>query len=611
MPDEPAHQDGNLEKVADALRSLHEAAGVTLPDEVALSAPQIYVGTEKTRPVAWRLAEELGKFIGARQVLFRRAGRLVTIDEITGSCEEMTPHKFVTWLPALGIVLYREKREDPETGKPKILEGELGVDLSRVILASPAFQVRLPEVETINRVRLPAFRRELDERKDEKRKGFRKIELLPEGYDAGSRSYTCIGPAFDEKLDPVVATTWLADLLHDFPWGDEVRSRSVFVQFFITLFCKNLYIGRAPFGIFMSNLPGSGKSKLAQLCIEPVEGPVGAPSGWNVEDKQETRKEMDAAAQEFSSYLWFDDVDRIKVRSTDLNRFITTKTWRCRVMGTSQMFRGPLRAMVLMTGNSLTVDDNLERRTLWVDLFARMKSSERPKDPNRIELDEAFFENEDNMKQCLAVMWAMVRHWDNAGRPKTQQRLIESFESWSETVASIADACGFWKGLAPYEAPDGGNQEGREWKLLAQALIDEHCIARKADKAEVTMRDVIRAARLQGLFQDILGSLDQVVRDLDEKVALKKWKWQEVECAVYYEDEEDHGRVPMREPKAEEKRSQAAEWTDKSMDSSWAKRFRKSAVAGQYFPGKDGRMYEFGSRESSRKSKFVLAAVLR
>lgn len=610
MPEDDLPPDEGLEKMADALRPLHEAAGVTLPDAVALSATEVYVGTEKNRPVAWRLAEELGKLIGARQVLFRRVGKLVTIDPFTGTCEEMTAHKFVTWLPELGVVLVAGKREDPETGKVKIIEGELGVDLCRVILASNAFRVRLPEVEAINRIRMPAFRRELDERKDERRKGFRKIGLLPEGYDAASKCYTCIGPAFDEELDPSEGNSWLTFLLHDFPWGDEMRSRSVFVQCFISLFCRNLYLGRAPFFLFVSNLPGSGKSKLAQLCIEPVEGAVGAPSGWNTQDKQETRKEMDAVAQAYGSYLWFDDVDRIKVASTDLNRFVSSSTWRCRVMGGNQLFMGPLRALVVMTGNGLSVDDNLERRTLWVDFFARMKANERPKDENRIEINDAFFANPEHMSKCLAVMWSMIRHWDNEGRPRTKQRLIEGFESWSDTVGSIVEACGFGRGLAPYEAPDGGNQEGREWKLLASALIDEHCIQRSADKAEVTMRDVIRTARLQGLFQDLLGSLEQVVKDLEEKVALKKFKWQEVESAAYYlDDEEEGGRPPLREPRAEEKRLQAAEWTDKSTDSSWAKRWRKSAVAGQYFQGKDGRWYEFGDRGASRKSKFVLAVV--
>ena len=360
-------------------------------------------------------------------------------------------------------------------------------------------------------------------------------------------------------------------------------------------------------GMFVSNLPGSGKSKLAQLCIEPVEGPVGSPSGWNVEDRQETRKEMDAVAQEFGSYMWFDDVDRIKVRSTDLNRFITSKTWRCRVIGTGRMFKGPLRPMVIMTGNGLTTDDNLERRTQTLDLFARMKASDRPIAEDRIELNEAFFDNQANMQHCLAVMWSMVRHWDNRGRPRTKQRLIESFESWSETIASIAEACGFTKGLEPYEAPDGGNQEGKEWKVLATALIDEFCIQKSAHKAEVTMRDVIRVARLNGLFQDVLGSLDQTLRDLEEKVALKKHKWRDVEEADH--DEDDVTSFKTRAPTHEECRLQAAEWTDKSMDSTWAKRFRKSAVAGQFFPGKDGKLYEFGDRGSGRKSKFVLAAV--
>lgn len=608
LDDDDLPQDEQMEELAEKLRPLHEAAGVPLPDEAAKTAPMLYVGTEKTRPPSYKLADELGKLVGGKQLLFIRGGQTVTIDPVTGVCEEMTPHAFVTWVvQRAGIVLYKGKVTDDQTGKQKIVEGDLGVDLARVILASPNFRIRLPVVETINRVRLPVLRDQYDERKDSARKGFRKIELLSEGYDAGSKTFTLIGLHYDPDLDAEEGNAWLCHLLRDFQWGDNLRSKSVFAQYFITLFCRGLFIGRAPFGVFVSNLPGSGKSKLAQLCIEPVEGSVGAPSGWNIDDKQETRKELDAAAQDFATYMWFDDVDRIKVRSTDLNRFITSKTWSCRVMGTGLRFKGPLRAMVLMTGNGLTVDDNLERRTLWVDLFARMKASDRPIAPDRIELNEAFFENEENMKKCLAVMWSMVRYWDERNRPKTKQRSLEGFESWCEVVASIAETGGFPKGLAAYEAPDGGNQEGRDWKLLATALIDSFCIAKKADKAEVTMRDVIRCARMNGLFQDVLQSLDQVLQDLEEKAALKKHKWREVEESAY--DEEDPTSFKLREPNAAERRMQAAAWTDKAMDSSWAKRFRKSAVAGQYFPGKDGRMYEFGDRGASRQSKFVLAVV--
>ena len=608
--DEELTADEQMVELAERLKPMHEAAGVPVPDKAAMTAPMVYVGTEKARPPSYELADELGKLVGAKSVLFMRNRVLVTIDPVTGVCEEMSAETFATWVVQVcGLILYKGKQVDEQTGRMKIVKGDLGVGMARVILASPNFRIRMPVVEAINRVRLPVFRDVKDERKDEKRKGFRKIELLPEGYDAASKTYTLIGLHWDQELDVTKANEWLCHLLRDFQWGDEMRSRSVFVQFFISLFCRGLYIGRAPFGVFVSNLPGSGKSKLAQLCIEPVEGAVGAPSGWNIDDKQETRKEMDAAAQDYAAYMWFDDVDRIKVRSTDLNRFISSKTWSCRVIGTGRRFNGPLRAMVLMTGNGLTVDDNLERRALWIDLFARQAAKDRSISKDRIELNEAFFEDTQNMAMCLAVQYAMIRHWDNLGRPRTKQRFIESFESWSEIVAGISEANGFGNGLAPYEAPDGGNQEGKEWKLLAVALIDKHCIEKKADKAEVTMRDVIKMARLQGLFQDVLNSLDAVVSDLERQVTLKKFAWAKVENDKY--DEDDATSFKTREPTDEDKRLQAAEWTDKAMDSTWAKRFRKSAVAGQHFAGKDGRMYEFGDRGASRKSKFVLAVVGR
>lgn len=604
--------DDQLEQLAEKLRPLHDAAGVPQPDESAKTAPTLYVGTEKNRPPAYTLADEVGKLLQGRDLLFIRGGEIVTIDVVTGVCEIMDAHTFVTWIvQRAGIVLKKGAVTDEDSGKVKIVLGEINVDLAKIILSSPNFRVRLPVVESINRVRLPVWREALDERKDERRKGFRKIELLPEGYDAATKSFTCMGCDYDTELDPAEAVEWLNKLIRYFPWGDEERSKAVFVQYFMTLYCQNLYIGKAPLGLFVSNLPGSGKSKLAQLCIEPVEGPVGAPSGWNIEDKQETRKEMDAAAQDFAHHLWFDDVDRIKIRSTDLNRWVTSKNWTCRVLGTGKRFNGPLRAMTIMTGNGLSVDDNLDRRTLWVDLFARMKASERAKEPDRIELTESFFEDESMMKKCLAVQCAIVKWWDDCWRPMTKQRPLESFDSWCEIVGSVVEAAGFQKGLARYEAPDGGDVEGRDWKQLALELIQQFCIAKSADKAEVTMRDVIRVARVSGLFQDVLGSLEQVQRDLEERVAMKKFRWKLVQEEVTPEAEEDPAFFRERDPTADECRLQAAEWTDKSMDSTWAKRFRKSAVAGQYFIGRDGRVYEFGDRCASRKSKFVLAVVGR
>lgn len=603
--------DKRLANIAENLRGMYERAGLPLPDEIALSAPVLFVGAEGSRPPIQRVARLVSDLLTGKNLLFMRGKEVGEIDAITGEWTPMTPHVFVTWLyDRADILPIKGWKTDETTQKRTPVEGDLGVEQARIILASPNLRSKLPTVKQINRVKLPVFREALDERGRETRKGFRKIELLQPGYDAETETFTTTGgDDYDEHLDPNEAVLWLKRLLRDFPWGDDERSRSVFVCAFMTLFCRNLYLGKAPMFLFVANLPGSGKSMLTRVCIEPVIGADStAPSGWNRDDRQETRKEMDAAAQDFSPYLWFDDVDRCKVMGSDLNRWLTGKTWACRVIGTKERFKGPLYAVTFLTGNGVTVDDNLERRTLWVDLFARQKSSERTKHDDRIELDEKFFDDAANMRQCLAVMWALVRWWDGeCDRMTTKQRWIESFEGWSQIVPSIAECAGYKKGLVPFESPDSGNQEGREWKALASALIAEFCIAKQATSSEVTMREVIRTARLNGLFQDKLLSLEQVLKELEEKAAMNKFKWKP---GVKKDAEADEFDM-MQEPglSDEEKRLQAAEWTDRSMDSAWSKAWRKAAVAGQWFAGADGRMYAVGDRSSNKGSKFVITAV--
>jgi hypothetical protein len=342
----PLPQDERLAAIADKLRPMYDRAGVEQPDENATSAPELFVGGEKSRPPPQQLARKISDHLRGKELLFTRAKQIGTINQLTGEWEPMGPHDFVTWLPqTAGLVLVKGYITDDKTGKRKIIEGDLGVETARVILANRELRMHLPEVEKINRVRLPVYRDELDERDDPKRKGFRKIELLPEGYDAATRTFTILcGNGFDEKLDANEGYKWLSHLIRDFPWGDEDRSKAVFVHAFMTIFCRNLYHGKAPMFLFNSNLAGSGKSMLGRLCVEPVVGPLTSPSGWNREDRQETRKELDALAQDYSPYVWFDDVDRCKVASTDLNRWLTSNTWACRVIGTKERFTGPLYA---------------------------------------------------------------------------------------------------------------------------------------------------------------------------------------------------------------------------------------------------------------------------
>ena len=83
----------------------------------------------------------------------------------------------------------------------------------------------------------------------------------------------------------------------------------------------------------------------------------------------------------------------------------------------------------------------------------------------------------------------------------------------------------------------------------------------------------------------------------------KKFDWREVEVA--FED-----GVGLRHPEEHEKRLQAAEWTNRAMDSAFGKAFKKAALAGQWFQGSDGKTYEFGKRGDGKlASQFVIRAL--
>jgi len=94
------------------------------------------------------------------------------------------------------------------------------------MLASDDLRVKLPLIERINHVRMPVMREALDENDEDgkpspARAGFHKIELLPLGYDAESKTFTTTSALdYAVDLDASEAAKWLRHLLEYFPWGN-------------------------------------------------------------------------------------------------------------------------------------------------------------------------------------------------------------------------------------------------------------------------------------------------------------------------------------------------------------------------------------------------------
>ncbi len=591
-------------ELAAGLAGLRDAAGVAPSEDAELDAPLLLVRRPIDDVVA-RVADLLQAPDG-RWGLFRRGRELGTISQETGEFVPMSARNFRTWLPRVRGVMPVEKYlksvddEGRETKRP--MKGELTLDQAATILESDLLRVRMPVLENIHAVKMPVLRTELDERGEERRKGFRKLELLPQGYDKQSRTYTIQGGLdFPDDMDPTEASEHLAKLLQFFPWGDPGRSRAIQLAAMMTIFCARLFSGRSPMVLWNANLPDSGKSRLAQLAIQPVHGRAGR-SGFSYEDKTEVRKSLDAVAQDFGAYVFFDDVPRGKVRSEDLHRWLTAPEWSCRVMGTKERFTGQVQAATMMTGNQVKLNDDLERRTLIIDLFSRVKGSERVLPDQAIILDDDYFADEQHRSRLLAALWAQVRWWDDQGRPpafdaqRQRVRLLNSFEGWSRVVPAIVSTAGFGNCLEPYNAPDGGNEEGRELERLIRAVIRELMPPRPeglasgdAQEVTITLQEVVAVARRNKLLQDILWTVEAVLETEDEKGGFKVTK----KCPEFVDEH------VWRE-------TQAACWMNPSMRSKFGKLFKHGCAGGRFWRADNGDVVEVGSRASNDLAKIRL-----
>lgn len=617
-------------ELAEGLSELRAQADLPEDEEEALKAKVVRVD----KPLREMILKVTAYLQTGRYKLYRRAYEIGTIDEESGEWRAMDAHRFRSWLTLncgiLTIKGFAKTDREDKNGRPVMrpIEEDMPLDIAASILKSDELRNKLPLLEHVHRVKLPVMRDAVDEN------GRRRIELLQPGYDAESKTLTLLGSLdYDEEMDPEAARRHLQGLLRFFPWADatpdEVTGRSVAIQIaaMLTVFCARMFRGRSPLFLWNANMPDSGKSRLAQLCIQPVHGHAGR-AGFSYKDRKEVKQELDACAQSFGDYIFFDDLPRGRVVNEDLHRWLTAPEWSCRILGTKELFRGRLFAATLMTGNEVRLNEDLERRTLQLDLFAKVSGRDRVLPDSAVLIDDDFFADEKEMEKIIASLWALVRWWDMLNRPKTKCRPLNSFEGWSRLVPAIVEACRFGNALAPFDAPDSGNEEGRELRKLMTLVLHELVAPLPVDwpvdeahDTVVELRKITALARRNRFFQERLLTIEGVIAGGDErggfkfkepgKVVMEGYEVRataliaaEQGKTVEELDENDWGITDRAKDLARE--DQAAEWLGTKIGSWWGKFFKKRAANGLIWRGDGGDVFEVGSRGNTDLSKIVL-----
>lgn len=187
----------------------------------------------------------------------------------------------------------------------------------------------------------------------------------------------------------------------------------------------------------------------------------------------------------------------------------------------------------------------------------------------------------------LAAMWAMVRHWHEQGSPAPTSKL-PTYQTWANVVAGIVEAAGFADPLQRAELTAGGDSSRTEFRTLLEAAR-----AANQDKRSILLRlpDWAALARHQGLYHQVLGSIDEQRQHMEERRLFKQPLDADGNPRDYTEDDF---------------LEQAARYLDKSASTKFAGiMHRKRAVKHKL---SDGCVYQFGSRQS-RRSAFELVLV--
>jgi hypothetical protein len=251
------------------------------------------------------------------------------------------------------------------------------------------------------------------------------------GYDVGTRLLFKpdgeIFPAIPDsptKDDAFAALKLLEDAISTFPFKTVV-DRSVALSLFLTALCRRA-LDYAPLHGITAPAAGTGKSllvDLASILLSGRDAPVMAPG----KNEEEAEKRLGAALLAGDAIVAFDNCTAA-LSGTMLCQALTQLRIRVRILGQSLQLDVPVSALVTATGNNLTLEGDLTRRSLLSELDAGVACPE---------LREFAFNPKTVFRQCRGELVAAGLTMLRAGRvakPKPISAPLGGFEMWSAWV---------------------------------------------------------------------------------------------------------------------------------------------------------------------------------
>ena len=418
--------------------------------------------------------------------IYSRNGQTVALEG--GVLIRLDAQKLRTWVER-HLVCYRHRRAPEQFYS---VTATMRPDDAVGVLNAPQFIERLLKIRRVNHARLPITRAN------------NRLELLPIGYDSASQTLTLSDIEYRLDMECGEAVTVLDELLAEFCFADDARSKAVAVAGMVGLYAWQLIPAQTvrPSFIFVANAEGAGKSLLVQVIITPTLGEF--PTGCKAKNDDELRKVISTIALEGRPVLFFDNL-KGKLSSPALESFLSAPVWTDRQLGGNKTITADNLATVFITGNGVTVSPDMRRRSLFVELHLEAERAEDRQFKQNLDLPTLLAMR----PRILAALWSLVKHWDTHGRP-APSRSHSAFKPWAKIVAGIVETAGFACPLDTANVTTAIDPDASDMQAL---------VAEMAGKTALSFAELVKLARSLECFEAVIGNGAELDRRAKAKFA--------------------------------------------------------------------------------------------
>jgi hypothetical protein len=287
-------------------------------------------------------------------------------------------------------------------------------------------------------------------------------------------------PENPSDRDIANACELLMEVVVDFPFA-QAEGPAVFIACILAHIGRHAFIGPVPMILVDANVPGAGKTKLADAASLISTGTI-LPRSTQTRVEEEERKRITSMLMKGGRFYLIDNVGG-RLGGPVLDALLTSEIWQDRILGRTQEVSLPNHLQVIATGNNLELQADTIRRCLRIQMLCPVEHPEARSDFRHPDLEGWI---RDHQPELLVAALTLLRGYVSAGRPPQELITLGSYGGWSRLVqATVKWALGLDPGRARVPIGEGSDLNTDILHLLMSGWMEiapmhEHLSCRQA-----------------------------------------------------------------------------------------------------------------------------------